>query len=122
MRVDRKSRDLILYYQHLDRVKNMKTNIDNLEPKKHPFTNKFSIEKSIEKKRLEMENRIICERILKSGQQSRIDNKLSPSVISYQKFKEQIYIHKQKLLIKKINTENHKLLERIINVEPVYNF
>ena len=122
MRVDRKNMELILYYQHLDRLKNIKPTIDNKEPKKHPFTNKFTIEKTIEKRRLEKENRIICDRIIKSGQQSRIDNKLSPSVISYQKFKEQMSIHKHKLFIDKINIQNHKLVERLINVDPVYKF
>jgi hypothetical protein len=50
MRVDRKGRDLIIYCQHLDRIKKMKSSVDNKEPKKHPFTNKFMIEKSIKKK------------------------------------------------------------------------
>jgi hypothetical protein len=122
MRVDRKNRDLILYYQHLDRLKNMRSKIDNTEPKTHPFSNKFTIEKSIKKNRIEMENKIICDRILQSGKKSSIDNKLSPSVICYQKFKEQIFLHKHKLIIDKINMENRKLLQRLINVEPVYKF
>lgn len=122
MRVDRKNMDLILYYQHLARLKNTKSNIDNKEPKKHPFINKFTIEKAIKKNKIEMENRIICDRILKSGEKSKIDNNLSPVTKRFKKFREQISIHKHKLFIDRIKSENHKLLERIINVDPVYKF
>lgn len=122
MRVDRKNMELILYYQHLDRLKNIKSNIDNKQPKKHPFTNKFTIEKTIEKRRLENENKLICERILKSGEKSKIDNNLSPVIKRFKKFREQMTIHKHKLFIDRITTENHKLLDRLINIEPVYKF
>jgi hypothetical protein len=120
--MDRKSRDLELYNKHLDRIKNIKSKIDNTQPKKHPFTKKFQIEKTIEKKRLENENKIICNRILKSREKSRIDNKLSDVTQRFKMFKQQIFYHKHKITIDKLNRENHKLLERLVNVEPVYKF
>jgi hypothetical protein len=119
--MDRNIWELMLYYQHLDRIKNMKSNIDNKEPKKHPFTNKFIIDKSIQKNRLEMENKIIGDRILKSGEKSSIDNKLSPSVINYKKFKQKLLFNKHKVTIDKINNENKELVKRLINTPPVYN-
>lgn len=122
MRVDRNSRDLQLYYQHLDRIKNMKSTIDNSQPKKHPFTNKFQIEKTIEKKRLENENKIIFNRILKSSEKSIIDNKLSAITKRFKIFKQQISNHNHKNTIDKLNIENHKLLERLVNIESVYKF
>ena len=117
--------DKILYLENYTslqhRIKNIKHTIDNSEPKKHPFTNKFKLRKEKEDKKIKYENRLICNRILKSSEKSSIDNKLSESVLRYKEFKQKIVLIKHKLLINKINKENHELVDRLINIVPAYD-
>jgi hypothetical protein len=102
-------------------LKNIKATIDNSEPKKHPFTNKFKLRKEKEERRIKYENNLICDRILKSGEKSCIDNKLSESVLRCKEFKQQMVSIKHKLSIDKINRENHELANRLINTPPAYD-
>ena len=125
MIIDGSLQDKILYFDQFtslqQRIKNMKATIDNSEPKKHPFTNKFNLRKEKEDKKIKYENRLICDRILKTGEKSSIDNKLSEKVLRYQKFKQQMVSIKHKLSIAKINKENEELVNRLIKTPPAYD-
>ena len=102
-------------------LKNIKATIDNSQPKKHPFVNKFKLRKEKEENKIKYENILICNRILKSGEKSSIDNKLSEKVLRYQKFKQQMVLLKHKLSIAKINKENEELVNRLIKTPPAYD-
>jgi hypothetical protein len=102
-------------------LKNIKSTIDNSEPKKHPFTNKFKLRKEKEERQIKYENNLICNRILKASEKSCIDNKLSDTILRFKEFKRQIVSIKHKLLIDKINKENHLLVDRLINTAPAYD-
>jgi hypothetical protein len=110
-----------MIFERINFLKNIKATIDNSEPKKHPFTNKFNLRKEKEDKKIKYENRLICGRILKTGEKSSIDNKLSEKVLRYQKFKQQMVLLKHKLSIDKINKENEELVNRLIKTPTAYD-
>jgi hypothetical protein len=125
MRFDGSLQDKILYFDQFtslqQRIKNMKATIDNSEPKKHPFANKYKLRKEKEEKKIKYENSLICERILKSSEKSSIDNKLSESILRLKEFKQQMVSIKHKLSIDKINKENEELVNRLIKTPPAYD-
>ena len=115
---ERKLYDKILYEQHVTRVKNILPTIDNRPPRKHPLSNRKIMEENRTRKKIEQENFNILIRIAKSVQTSSIDNKLSKHINRYRKFKKQLTMKRKLSEHRKIIINNHKLLKRIIEVQP----
>lgn len=115
---ERKLYDKILYEQHVTRVKNMLPTIDNRPPRKHPLSNRKIMEENRKRRKIEKENFNILLRIAKSVQTSSIDNKLSKDINRCRKFKKQLTMKRKLSEHRKIITNNHKLLKRIIEVQP----
>lgn len=115
---ERKLYDKILYEQHVARVKNMLPTIDNKPPRKHPLSNRKIIEENRKRKEIEKENFNILIRIAKSVQTSSLDNKLSQYINRHRQFKRKLTMKRKLIEHKKITMNNHKLLKRIIEVQP----
>ena len=112
----------ILYEQHLERVQNMKKTIDNNEPKKRYFVNKYKIENENNQIRIELENKQLCERLAYRMQKSSLDNQPSKSYLLHSLFMKKIS-HDRKLTENMvIQKQNNKLLEHIQTIKPTYDF
>jgi hypothetical protein len=130
-RSDRNPYEQFLYEQHIQRVKNilpvLKTHILANEDKKESIstnfiTNKWKKDNDYKIKKLEEENKVILENIRNSNKLTTIDNKLDIHILTVRKFKKDLYLRGKKLRFRKIVEENRKLLQRIVNVEPIYRF
>jgi len=117
-RPERKLYDKLLYEQHIHRIKNILPTIDTSCPKKHPLSNRKIIDDLRLKKKIEKENSELLLRLAKTIQTSSIDNKLSPYINNYRKFKSKLSKIRQKSNNDKITKENKELLKRIIEVSP----
>ena len=115
---ERKLYDKILYEQHVTRVKNMLPTIDNRPPRKHPLSNRKIMEENRKRREIEKENFNILLRIAKSVQTSSLDNKLSQYINRHRQFKRKLSMKRKLIEHKKITMNNHKLLKRIIEVQP----
>ena len=121
-RTERKLYDKILYEQHLHRIKTMLPTIDNSPPRKQPVSNRRLMEHIRKTRKIDFENKELLIRLAKCVQKSSIDNKLSPHIISLQKFKTKLSRTRAQLEANKITTENQMLLNRIINIPPTMKF
>jgi hypothetical protein len=121
-RTERKLYDKILYEQHLHRIKTMLPTIDNSPPRKQPVSNRRLMEHIRKTRKIDFENKELLIRLAKCVQKSSIDNKLSPHIISHQKFKTKLSRTRAQLEANKITTENQMLLNRIINIPPTMKF
>lgn len=115
---ERKLYDKILYEQHVTRVKNMLPTIDNRPPRKHPLSNRKIMEENRKRREIEKENFNILLRIAKSVQTSSLDNKLSRYINRHRQFKRKLTMKRKLIEHKKTTMNNHKLLKRIIEVQP----
>jgi len=115
---ERKLYDKILYEQHVTRVKNMLPTIDNRPPRKHPLSNRKIMEENRKRREIEKENFNILLRIAKSVQTSSLDNKLSRYINRHRQFKRKLTMKRKLIEHRKITMNNHKLLKRIIEVQP----
>ena len=113
--------DKKIYQQHLDRIKNVKKTIDNNEPKKKTFINKYKVENKINENRIQYENRLMLERIAKSIQSHQLDNSQSKSHTLHYQFMRKLSNEKRIRNMNEITQNNHKLLDNIVNVRPEYN-
>lgn len=96
MRVDRKGYDKLLYENHLQRLREIKSAIDMDTPKPAPamFSRKLEIEYNRKVDAIHRENIALVTRLC--NQSSVIDNKHSRQVLDVQKFKQQLLDKKWK--------------------------
>ena len=120
-RPERRGYDAIIYQQHLDRIKSMKPTVDSGPPREHPFSNKREMEKLRFTSMIEMDNRLMLERLAKVVQNKSIDNEIHKSVAMHAAFKKKLGLTKKRLHMQKITEENQRLLKRIQEVPPAYN-
>jgi hypothetical protein len=120
-RPERRGYEEIVYQQHLDRIKGMKPTVDAGPPREHPFSNKREMEKLRYTSVIEMENRLMLERLAKVVQHKSIDNEIHKSVAMHASFKKKLGLTKKRLHMQKLTTENQHLLKRIQEVPPAYN-
>ena len=99
----------------------MKPTVDAGPPRAHPFSNKREMEKLRHTSVIEMENRLMLERLAKVVQHKSIDNEIHKSVAMHAAFKKKLGLTKKRLHMQKITEENQHLLKRIQEVPPAYN-
>ena len=76
------------------------------------------MEENRKRREIEKENFNILLRITKSVQTSSLDNKLSRYINRHRQFKRKLSMKRKLIEHKKITMNNHKLLKRIIEVQP----
>jgi hypothetical protein len=99
----------------------MKPTVDAGPPREHPFSNKREMEKLRYTSVIEMENRLMLERLAKVVQHKSIDNEIHKSVAMHAAFKKKLGLTKKRLHMQRITEENQNLLKRIQEVPPAYN-
>jgi len=99
----------------------MKPTVDAGPPREHPFSNKREMEKLRYTSVIEMDNRLMLERLAKVVQHKSIDNEIHKSVAMHAAFKKKLGLTKKRLHMQKITEENQRLLKRIQEVPPAYN-
>ena len=112
---DRKGYTKRLYEQHLERLKNMKSTIDNGEPKHLPFSKKWENEYNRKIDSINDSNMKLAYRLI--NQKSFIDNQPDRRMKEVQEFKRQLVLHKRRMEMEKIVCENLILLNRLKNIE-----
>ena len=120
-RPERRGYESIIYQQHLERIKTMLPTVDAGPPREHPFSNKREMEKQRYVAVIEMDNRLMLERLAKVVQNKTIDNEIHKSVAMHSTFKKKLGLTKKRLEMQKITEENQRLLKRIQEVSPAYN-
>lgn len=116
--VIQKSRDQS-YNIHRDKLSNVKSTIDNKPPKVHSHLKNKAKKAQVEKERLEeiqRDNYKLLNKMSDIMQKNYLDNKNSS--IQYAKSLNNEY-RKRELM--KITAENHAMLKRIQQKQPVYN-
>ncbi len=99
----------------------MRPTVDAGPPREHPFSNKREMEKLRYTSVIEMDNRLMLERLAKVVQHKSIDNEIHKSVAMHAAFKKKLGLTKKRLHMQKITEENQRLLKRIQEVPPAYN-
>jgi hypothetical protein len=106
------------YEDHMKRISSMKSVIDSKPPKISKLDNK---KKDIERRRhyasIEMDNRLLLERLVKTMQNKTIDNENK----TCKKYSKSLISTSRKLELQRITQENQRLLKRIQETEPCYN-
>jgi len=120
-RPERKGYEEITYQQHRERINTMKPTIDCGPPRAHPFSNKNEMEKQRFQNVVEMDNRLMLERLAKVVQNKSIDNEIHKSVAMHAQFKKKLGLTKKRLEMQRLTEENQRLLKRIQEVPPAYN-
>jgi hypothetical protein len=115
-RQDRKGYTKRLYEQHLERLKNIKPTIDNGEPKQMPFSKKWENEYNRKKDTIHDSNMKLVTRLI--NKTSHLDNKLDRRTKEVLDFKRQMILHKRRMEMEKIISENVILLNRLKTIEP----
>lgn len=113
--------DKLLYTQHIERMKNIKKTIDNEEPIKKKYVNKYKAEQKLFDSRIQYENRMMLERIAKNIQEHQLDNTPSKSHQLHYSFMRKMSCEKRLRELKTIQQNNQKLLYNIQNAQPEYN-
>ena len=114
-RQDRKGYSKKLYEQHLERLKTMRPTIDNEEPKHLPYSKKWENEYNRKIDSLNDSNTKLVHRLI--NKTSCIDNKLDRRMKEVLDFKRQIILHKRRMEMEKIVSENIILLNRLKSIE-----
>ena len=115
-REDRKGYTQKLYEQHLERVRNAKPTIDNGEPKHLPFSKKWVNEYNRKIDSIKDSNTKLVYRLI--NKTSHLDNKLDRRMKEVLDFKRQIILHKRRMEMEKIVSENTILLNRLKTIGP----
>lgn len=121
VRPERKGYDVIIYQQHVDRLKTMQPTVDAGPPRQHPLSNKREMDKRRELLNIEFDNKLMLERLAKVIQHKTIDNEIHHSVHFHQQFKKKLSLQHRRDRMKKLTTENQAMLRRIQEVPPAYN-
>jgi hypothetical protein len=148
-RPERKGYDVIIYQQHVDRLKKIAPTVDAGPPREHPLSNRGEMEKVIvffsfqgracfnsfyihyfpcfcclQRRRflvIEFENKLLLERLAKVVQNKSIDNEIHKSVDFHIGFKKKLAVAHRKVEMQKLTVENQAMLKRIQEVPPAYN-
>jgi hypothetical protein len=115
-RQDRKGYTKRLYEQHLERLKTIKPTIDNGEPKQMPFSKKWENEYNRKIDTIHDSNMKLVTRLI--NKTSHLDNKLDRRTKEVLDFKRQMILHKRRMEMEKIISENVILLNRLKTIEP----
>jgi hypothetical protein len=102
--------------EHLERVRNMRSAVDNKMPKQPPKDRRREIEHQRYLVRVEKGNRLLLDRLGEALEGKNIDNELS----YVQGYKSLAAVARRQQL-HEITTENLRMLDRIRNTDPVYN-
>lgn len=94
MRVDRKGYDKLLYENHLQRIREIKSAIDMAKPAPTIFSRKMEIEYKRKMDKINRDNKLLVTRLI--NQRSAIDNTLNQQMNEVRKFKQQIMDKKWK--------------------------
>ena len=121
VRPERKGYDVIIYQQHVDRLKSMKPSVDAGPPRAHPLSNKREMDKRREFMNIEFDNKLMLERLAKVVQNKSIDNEIHKSVEMHARFKKKLILTKKRIEMQKLTEENQRILKRIQEVPPAYN-
>jgi len=88
----------------------MKPTIDCGPPREHPFSNKNAMEKQRFQSVVEMDNRLMLERLAKVVQNKTIDNEIHKSVAMHAQFKKKLGMTKKRLEMQKLTEENQRFV------------
>ena len=112
--MNRKGYNKKLYDQHLERLQNMKTTIDNKEPKHLSFSKKCENTYNRNIDTISYSNILLVNRLINVT--SCLDNKLDKHVKEVLQFKNDMIIHKRKMESQKIINENILFNERLKSI------
>jgi E3 ubiquitin-protein ligase TRIP12 len=121
VRPERKGYDVIIYQQHVDRLKKMKPSVDAGPPRAHPLSNKREMDKRREFLNIEFDNKLMLERLAKVVQNKSIDNEIHKSVEMHARFKKKLILTKKRIEMQRLTEDNQRILKRIQEVPPAYN-
>mmetsp|Transcript_5462 Transcript_5462/g.8958 ORF Transcript_5462/g.8958 Transcript_5462/m.8958 type:complete len:175 (-) Transcript_5462:96-620(-) len=121
VRPERKGYDVIIYQQHVERLKKMQPTVDSGPPREHPLSNKREMDKRREFLNIEFDNKLMLERLAKVIQHKSIDNEIHHSVDMHAKFKKKLGMTQKRVQMQKLTAENQRILKRIQEVPPAYN-
>jgi len=103
------------HQEHVQRMKDMQSTVDNKTPRELPVSLKKEIERRKFQEKIEAENRLVLDRLAKAMAKKNIDNDSPrsgfPSLTEVQR----------RLELHKISVENRDMLSRIQSVEPSCN-
>mmetsp|Transcript_7986 Transcript_7986/g.8753 ORF Transcript_7986/g.8753 Transcript_7986/m.8753 type:complete len:183 (-) Transcript_7986:250-798(-) len=121
VRPERKGYDVIIYQQHVERLKKMQPTVDAGPPREHPLSNKREMDKRRQYLNIEFDNKLMLERLAKVVQHKTIDNEIHHSVEMHAKFKKKLVLTKKRMDMQRLTEENQRMLRRIQEVPPAYN-
>lgn len=121
VRPERKGYDVIIYQQHVERLKKMQPTVNSGPPREHPLSNKREMDKRREFLNIEFDNKLMLERLAKVIQNKSIDNEIHQSVEMHAKFKKKLVATQKRSEMQKLTRENQQMLKRIQEVPPAYN-
>ena len=110
-RQDRKGYVKLLYEQHLERLKKMKSTIDNTTPPSLPVSKKWENEYNRKIDTINDSNNKLVNRLV--NVRSGVDNKPDKHIQKIQTFKQNMVLHKRKMEMEKLVSENLVLLDRL---------
>lgn len=115
MAMNRRGHHLILYEQHRDRIKNMKSDVDDKAPPSMPKSFRAEIERRQKESLIELDNRILLDRLAQAMKVKNIDNERKK--VNFISLME----GKKKRDNSRIEVDNRRLLHSIQHTVPVYN-
>jgi len=89
-------------------ISTMKPTVDCGPPRAHPFSNKNAMDKQRVQAVVEMDNRLMLERLAKVVQNKTIDNEIHKSVAMHAQFKKKLGLTKKRLEMQKLTEENQR--------------
>lgn len=120
LRPERKGYNLILYQQHIDRVKNAKSSLDTSKPKKLTFSKKWECQHNRNVDHINNSNYKLVDRLINVT--SSLDNKPNKHMKEVIAFKNKMVIHKRNMEMQKLVCENILLNDRLKTVKPSIKF
>jgi len=120
IRQDRKGYKQILYEQHLERLKNIKSSIDNSKPSQLPLSKKWENDYNRKIDNINNSNRKLVNRLINVG--SYLDNKQDKHMKEVADFKQKMVVHKRKKEMENLCIENILLFDRLKTISPTIKF
>ena len=120
IRQDRKGYQQLLYEQHMERLQNAKSSIDNSKPPRLPISKKWENEYNRKIDKINESNYKLVFRLI--NVKSCLDNKPDKRMKEVIEFKNKMIVHKRNHEMEKIVSENIQLTERLKNIKPTVCF
>jgi len=120
IRQDRKGYKKILYEQHLERLKKMKSTIDNSTPPSLPVSKKWENDYNRKIDNINCSNNKLVNRLINVT--SYLDNKPDKRMKEVIDFKHKMIIYKRKIEMEKLCIENILLFDRLKTISPTLKF